>query len=726
VSSDATAILASIFPQQGVLAVSAGTGGPPQSGAPTLLGVLPESWEHIDLGSVRGALAGLSLVLAERRPRRLFLVFPFVGLDETMPHRQTLAEQALETALAALDGPAQVAALVPRSLLLRRTAAPQRGHLFAVAAPRLVLDAPEIPRALGLAPDAAAVLTFELPRLEQPVAFFRSPLGEPDAAPELARLLAEGTSRYGYRLPVPPPADQPLEYELHSPLAQARHEGAAAIGRTARLSDHFEVRRTVRLREAPPGEGVRILRSADVRNGRIDLAGSGDFALARDAEILTPGDLVVRALHLDMREPRLSVAEVRAEHGPLVPSPNLVVLRPHAPMRQADRDVIRLFLESPLARDGLMRLGNSLLYPSGFMRFGELEIPIPEGDLATAVETLADVERQLVAWHAEARAMLESLYLLPFDAQRRAALLQTGQRLRERVRSARLQDDRGYRFRTSLPHPIAFRWRTIEVGGDDGATYDDVLETAEVTACYLAVMALVSARAVGVELGQVKSIAGRLASGSGSRGITLGDWSALLDEFRLSRKIRARAGEVPFPELLDALDAATPGGAAFRALCRRRHDKAHGRGPDAHEIAAACRDARREIADTLDALEFLADYPLRFVESTHRDALARTTRYEFRDLRGDHALVPVERGEDRSPDIEARSLYLRDRKGGLHLVRPFLHRVQCPACGSWATFVVDRFHVDTSTTSLRALEHRHSITRDDLEGPLRVVGLLSQ
>jgi len=43
---------------------------------------------------------------------------------------------------------------------------------------------------------------------------------------------------------------------------------------------------------------------------------------------------------------------------------------------------------------------------------------------------------------------------------------------------------------------------------------------------------------------------------------------------------------------------------------------------------------------------------------------------------GDHPLVPVLTGETKQNDLE-ESLYLVDRNGTLHLIRPFLNRIEC-------------------------------------------------
>jgi len=54
------------------------------------------------------------------------------------------------------------------------------------------------------------------------------------------------------------------------------------------------------------------------------------------------------------------------------------------------------------------------------------------------------------------------------------------------------------------------------------------------------------------------------------------------------------------------------------------------------------------------ALDFLSEYPLRYVERTKRDSLQRITHYEYKDLMGDHPLVPLSKAITDDPELEAQ------------------------------------------------------------------------
>ncbi|MGB3201259.1 MAG: hypothetical protein WBA99_10170, partial [Nodosilinea sp.] len=81
--------------------------------------------------------------------------------------------------------------------------------------------------------------------------------------------------------------------------------------------------------------------------------------------------------------------------------------------------------------------------------------------------------------------------------------------------------------------------------------------------------------------------------------------------------------------------------------------------------------------------------------------------YSYRDLMGDHPLVPIKTAQTTEPELEAGSLYLVDRDGKLYLLRPLLSRRQCPECGTWATFYIDAYKKNSDTVNLKSMEHGH-------------------
>ena len=154
---------------------------------------------------------------------------------------------------------------------------------------------------------------------------------------------------------------------------------------------------------------------------------------------------------------------------------------------------------------------------------------------------------------------------------------------------------------------------------------------------------------------------------------------------------------------------------ALRALRNRRNDESHVRGVDALDLPAATEEARNELITLLTAADFIVDLPLILAESDEWDELSDEGRVVYRQLSGDHAVVPVQvmRSDRR---VERHSLYLLDAERRLHLLRPFLIAMQCPICRNPSTFHIDR--LTSSGIEVKSLEDGHTTTRPDLNDAL--------
>jgi hypothetical protein len=282
-------------------------------------------------------------------------------------------------------------------------------------------------------------------------------------------------------------------------------------------------------------------------------------------------------------------------------------------------------------------------------------------------------------------------------------------------------DDFGYRVRTLYPHPIALRWRGIEAeSASDNPTnsghYGEILQAAEVLLGYLANVALALARECNLPVGAVTTLRENLGRG---RGLGLGDWVAVLEEIsgRRFSRIDELIGLNDFREFLQKDGV----GRAVQALRNRRNDESHVRGVDALDLPAATEQARTELRTLITAADFIVDMPLILAESDEWDELSDKGRVIYRQLSGDHAVVPVQsmRSDRR---VERHSLYLLDAERGLHLLRPFLIAMQCPICRNPSTFHVDR--LTTAGPEVKSLEDGHTTTRPDLHDALTQAGLI--
>jgi hypothetical protein len=82
---------------------------------------------------------------------------------------------------------------------------------------------------------------------------------------------------------------------------------------------------------------------------------------------------------------------------------------------------------------------------------------------------------------------------------------------------------------------------------------------------------------------------------------------------------------------------------------------------EAAGIEPAFEDRRADLELLLDQAELFAEYPLRLIEATRWRELNQVLQYDYRDLRGDHPLVPLEQGQASTHRLEAGSLYLAAR-----------------------------------------------------------------
>jgi hypothetical protein len=573
-----------------------------------------------------------------------------------------------------------------------------------------------------------------------PLKIFRVP-PRPDVAgveEDFGRLLVRGGGRvtHGYVIRDVPDPHEGLYFERFDPEVLNRRADLAGFGSVDRLGDLYSwqsmnvnVRnaQTAGLLCSPDDPGaVRLISPRDVgRDGAI-APPSEDSNWLRvdrgDEPLLQPGDLVIRRLlALNPVVPHgFIVAEVTSDDLPAAVTEQVVVLRPAKALEPQQARLAVMFLRTPLALalagPGSTIVTANLLTP--------LPIPQPDEALARALDDLAVVKQQLHDWETEAQTLLDSVFLEKSAALARQRIIGSGRSLRLRVEAASLLDDLGHTVRTRFPYPIAYRWREAEArisAGDSHAAYGAVLDTAEILLCYTAQLALALTRECGITLGAVTAIKGKLAGGRSGPGF--GDWVSVLSEVTTSRKL----SDLPTEHLLNdiaTLLATQDAEAARQRLSDSRNDQAHLRRVDPIDLPHATESAFADLTHLVERARFLADWPLLQITEIRWDALARTAAVQYRELMGDHPVVPTRAMAAASNDLETGSLYLRDPEGDLHLLRPFLIGRDCPTCRTWSTFHVDR--VRKAAVILKSLEHGHVVeeTTPAASTVLRQVGLL--
>jgi hypothetical protein len=678
------------------------------------------------------ALLALDETLREP-PARLFMIPPFLparalsALARGSYPRLDLPMILLRKLADRLPPTTRFGIFLPASDLVLDSSQDFRSSLFRQVSSVLIIFHDYSLQALGLPVHGlfrAVTLIVDNHAAENaPMRFFRCPEAETEAdqtevIADLQQLLRQGggQTKFGYVLRDLPAHGAALAYDLYHPDLFRKQQELAAFGGVSRLGDVMLIRRGLNLNANAsillPGDGgmgVPIIEARDIRpDGELNYADARYRAQVEPEWQLQPGDICLRALHGS--SDHLGVVCVESYMLPLAAAHTVIVLRPLAGAAELtgrtallDAQILLAYLRSTVFAEFLR--ANRSGVNVNLRALQDMPIPVIDEAMTVAVRSLDEAAASFLHWSEEANEARGSLFEFAAATDARLHILSAGRRARQRRDAAGLVDDFHQRIRTQYPHPIAFRWRTIETSDPGLEGYVHILECAELTAAYLAAMAIVLSRQCGVVIGYLTPMADKLAGGT--QGTTMGEWVTILNEVRQSKKFSRLSSVVSFYEVLRFLDEPELL-AAIDKLKAWRDDQAHGRGPKAEEVVPYFGAARTELERFLRGVEFLTEYRLRYIETTARDSLAGVTHYTYRDLMGDHPLVPIEAAKYHDGDLEAGSLYLVDRAGALHLARPMLTRRQCHKCWSWATYYLDGYQPEGDVSKLRSMEHGHA------------------
>ncbi|MFJ2568466.1 hypothetical protein ACIO02_37075 [Streptomyces sp. NPDC087568] len=537
-----------------------------------------------------------------------------------------------------------------------------------------------------------------------------------------------GSTRWGYVVRQVPPTEESLDFDRHHPDVVSQRADLAGFGRLTTLGELYEAVPRINMAadsqwistEEQPG-AVRLLGGRDVlRGGSIALpADESYWVKAPPGCLLQSGDLIVREIHGWNDPPGLIVAEVTEQDLPAAPAHTTIALRPRATTTPQQIRLVAQFLRTPLA-DRLV--GRSSVHITMKRMLG-LPVPQPDDVLTAALDDLDAARHRLETWRNDAETLLESAFTSKTAMQARDRIIAQGRGLRLRVEAATLLDDLGHTVRTRFPYPVAYRWRESEArisAGDQQAAYSAVLEAAEILLCYSALLALALAWEAGIPLGSTTAIKEKLLSGRSGPGF--GDWVAVLEEVAGSRKLRALPHQHPIHGIRSLL-AGEEAADARQRLSVRRNDDAHLRRLDPIDLPPAVTEAFADLTLLIERSRFLADLPLVHVTAIQWDSLAQTAQVHYRELMGDHPVVPTKTATLPRNDLEIGSLYLWDSMHDLHLLRPFLTGLVCRVCRTWSTFHADL--VPKDRVLLKSLEHGHVHPQPaDTASALATVGLL--
>ncbi|GAA2161137.1 hypothetical protein FHX52_3263 [Humibacillus xanthopallidus] len=539
---------------------------------------------------------------------------------------------------------------------------------------------------------------------------------------------------FGYVIDQPELGLTSLRFDTHDPELRRRNESLSEFGSSEHLTDLFSVVRPI----PPPTDGAADedalqedaarLESLDVLNvDRTGRAYRTERPLQPDLEIwadevieLHEGDLLLSPKSPGSLRHGLHVIDVRVSDLPSQAASGTITLRPRQHLSPAHRRIIRAYLGSDLLKETLR--ANIPSSMQGFDYLAHIQVPRPDDGLAASIVEIDAAAARLYAWLTEADALLATSFDRQDAREARRMLVGAGRLLRLRVEGAAALDDFSYAVRTRYPHPLAYRWRAMEAqldGQDVHAAYREILECYEVLLTFVAQIGLVVALEAGEQVKSVAAVREKLRIGRSGTGI--GDWVAILEELSGPRFV----GRDLDPALISAcgfLERTGTLAQSRKRMSERRNDYAHLRRLPVDRMPSELDDAYQDLKALMQRAEFLTDLKLLSVETTRLNAFEGTSEVKFRQMMGDHSIVPLESQVLRRNDIEAGSLYISDSSGGWHLIRPFLYGGVCPECHTWSTFHLDRR--DKGELVLKSLEHGHTMRDASQRSALEQVGLL--
>ncbi|UFN92698.1 hypothetical protein [Micromonospora aurantiaca] len=406
-----------------------------------------------------------------------------------------------------------------------------------------------------------------------------------------------------------------------------------------------------------------------------------------------PGDLLIPRLRRVGAGGRAEIVDERCRSAEAS-----TLLRP----REALSPGAEVFYASYLGGDALLghrgRPGQVIVIQPDDLR--AVRVPRPDQQTLRAITDLTDAAKTFLSWQQDAHRAVDSFFRWRDLDASRAQLITAGRLTRQRRDAAHTLDEQGSRTRTTMPYPVARRWRAVEAAQADDSGYGTVLECAEATVAYCAGIGAALAVTHALPPSAVQALARKLRQGTP---VTFGTWTKLLGDLRSAASSATLPADSPLQNYRAIPDTAL---AAVRGLQQRRNDAAHGRGPAVHEIPEFVRDARAQLEAFISAVEWLVDYPLRHVESSKWDSFTGTTTITYRELMGDHNVVAVTT-EATQDHMEAGSTYLGDQFGRYSLLRPLLHTDHCPACGQFTVFLIDSWSHHDERAEFKALDHSH-------------------
>jgi hypothetical protein len=725
-------------------------------GFPIPKDIFPENYKFQCLPNGDDFINSLRGILSQSVYSNFFIFPPLLShhslpkyIRDEFPHL-SLEQIVLKLAVESLPSGSLLGITLPSNFFYSQLTQNLQKDIFQNVVPHFLISHENFLRMLGLNSYSSIQMYTLIVKIEQnkqsPLRFFKysevtDESHKEEIISDFQRLCKQGggitKKRYGYVITKGLSPGEQLIHDKYHPDFQKMQEDIAIFGSVRPLNELCTIYRGLhriqdksqllendknQLLEENSNNSIPVIEARDILLDGSLCTETRYRAIMPVRFTLKAGDICLREI-FNITGHTLPIVDINEEMLPITALESVIVLRPNPSVTAEEREILIAFFRSNVGKNLFNKLGLSTL--AGHARLspksiGELPVPIPDTDLSSAIKSLNEASRQFERWKLEANEARNQLFNFISAKDTRLHILTVGRQARQRQESAKLIDEFEYRVRTRFPHPIAYRWRIVEFSHPDLEGYLELLNCAEATICYLAQVCILLANSLDIKIGYMKTMAERISTSKS--GTNLGDWIAIIREVCTSKNFRNISGYVPFYEVLKFLNEDV--NVAITNLKKFRDDQAHDRGPKGKKIIEQYKDAKSYLEILLKNIEFLSEYPLRYIENTQRDSIDKITYYSYRDLMGDHPIVPIKTGNIQEPEIEAKSLYLVDRNGKIHLLRPLLTRRENPATGYMETFYLDTYEKETACSTLKSLENGSQVQNSEIYKLFKQIGLL--
>ena len=276
----------------------------------------------------------------------------------------------------------------------------------------------------------------------------------------------------------------------------------------------------------------------------------------------------------------------------------------------------------------------------------------------------------------------------------------------------REEETRDLSVADDYPLPVAYGWSMLESFWDPRDRYREQLRHAENILAYLGSVSLALLDDEDYESAQID------LKIPWQGGISFGAWKLIVT--RCAKAFRSYRDN-PLAFRIQRLKISTENkgfGADVAALIRARNDFHHGRGPlTEEEIAKASQEAEERLQRCMEAVAFLADYPIRLVQDFDLDRRGGTFVLKCLRLMGDGPGFRQEKVEH-DEALPRGDLFIDLGDGRWAPLYPFVVASNCPRCRYRETYFVDQWNGRKNVVLMKSFERGHTEEKTDISEAL--------